>query len=65
LKERIVAEPDSGNDVAGAESDLLCLSKEFVHTTIQGQFPDVLDGDLFLRPDLACIKNIKVELVFS
>ena len=36
LEKRIVAKPDSGNDMARAESDLLCFSKEFVHATIQG-----------------------------
>lgn len=64
LQERIVAEPDPGNDVAGAESDLLRLGKEFVHATIQGHFPDVLDGDELFWPDLGRIENVKVEFVF-
>jgi hypothetical protein len=65
LQEGIVAEPDTGNDVASAESDLLCLGKEFVHATIQGHFPDVLDRDELFWPDLCRVENVKVELMFS
>ena len=65
LQKRIVAKPDAGNYVAGAESDLLRFSKKFVHATIQDHFPNVLDGDELLWPDLARVKYVKVELVFS
>lgn len=36
LQKRIVAEADAGDDVTGAESDLLRFSKELVHATVQG-----------------------------
>jgi len=65
LQEGIIAEPDARHEVAGAESDLLCLGKEFVHTTIQDHFPNILDGDELLWPDLGRVENVKVELVFS
>lgn len=64
LQERIVAEPNPGNDVAGAESDLLGLGKEFVDATIQGQLPDVLNGDELFWPDLGRVENVKVEFMF-
>ena len=64
-QERIVAEPDPGNGMAGAESDLLYLGEEFVHTTIQGHSPNVLDGDELFWPDLGHVENVKVELVLS
>jgi len=64
LQERIVAEPDTGNDVTGAERDLLSLGKEFVHATIQGQFPDVLNGDKVFWPNLGRIEDVKVEFMF-
>ena len=64
LQERIVAEADTGDDVTGAERDLLSLGKELVHAAIQGQFPDVLNGDKFFWPDLCRIENVKVEFIF-
>ena len=65
LQERIVAEPYAGHDVTSAEGDLLCLGKELVHAAIQGHFPNILDGDELLWPDLGRVENVKVELVFS
>ena len=65
LQERIIAETDPGHNVAGAESDLLCFSKEFVHATIQGHFSNILNWDELLWPDLGRVENVKLELVFS
>ena len=65
MQERIVTEPDPRNDVAGTESDLLCLGEEFVHATSQGHLPDVLNGDELFGPDLGRVENVKVELVLS
>ena len=64
LQERIVAEPNAGNDVAGAESDLFCLSEEFVHAAIQCHFSDVFNGDEVFWPDLCRVKDVKVEFIF-
>lgn len=64
LQKRIVAEPDPGNDMASAKSDLLRLSKDLVHATIQDQLPDVFNGDELLRPDLGRVKNVEIEIVF-
>ena len=65
LQERIVAESDAGDDMASAEGDLLCLGEKFVHATIQGHFPNILNGHEFFRPDLGRVENVKLELVFS
>ena len=64
LQERIVAEPNTGNDVAGTESDLFCLSEEFVNAAIQGHFPNVFNGDEVFWPDLCRVKDVKVEFIF-
>lgn len=64
LQKRIVAEPDTRNDVASAESDLFGLGEELVHAAVQSHLPDVLNGDKLLWPDLCCVKNIEIELVF-
>lgn len=50
--------------VAGAGSNLSRLGKELTHVAIQGQFPDVLDGDEVFWPDLGRVEDVKVELMF-
>ena len=64
LQKRIVAEPDPRDDVASAESDLLGLGEELVHAAIQSHLPNVFNGDELLWPDLCCVKNVEIELMF-
>jgi hypothetical protein len=51
LEQGIVGVVDSGDDVAGAESDLLGLGKVVGDVSVEGHGTDELDGELLLGPD--------------
>ena len=49
--------------MASAKCNLLCLREEFIHSSVQHELSDWLQGYQFLRPYLGSIEDIKVEAV--
>lgn len=62
-QQRVVAEPDPRNDMAGTESDLLDFGEVFADCTIQDVFPNDLERYEFLGPDFGRIERVEVECV--
>lgn len=50
--------------MTGTIGDLLCLREEFVDVAIKFKLSNVPDRHLIFRPDLGCIKDVKVKIVF-
>jgi len=63
LKERIIGEADSGDDMRGTEGHLLGFGEELIDVAIEDEFTDVTDRDEVLRPDLCGVEDIEVEFV--
>lgn len=63
LEQRVVGEFDTGDDVAGAESNLLSLGEEFVHVPVQLHLSNNADGELILGPEFGGIQRVEFELV--
>ena len=63
LKQRIVGEVDTRNDIAGMECDLLGLGEEIVDATVKHQPADDPDRDLFLGDDLGRVEHVEVESI--
>jgi hypothetical protein len=62
-QQRVVAEPDPRNDMAGTESNLLDFGEVFADYTIQDVFPNDLERYEFLGPDFGRIERVEVECV--
>lgn len=65
LQERIVAEADTGNDVAGAESYLFYFREEFVDGAIEHHLANDLQRNQLFRPDLGSIKDIEIKVMLA
>ncbi|KAI6772825.1 hypothetical protein HG530_003783 [Fusarium avenaceum] len=65
LKKGIIRGANTGDKVAGTESNLLGLGEVLVDSSIQLEFTNVANGDKVLGPNLGSIKNVKVELVLA
>lgn len=52
-------------NVAGAESDLLCLGEVLVDGAVEDELADLLNRNEILGPELGRIENIKVKLVLA
>ncbi len=63
LKKRVVREVDAGNDVLGAEGDLLRLGEEVVDAAVKHEAAHAADGNLLLGDDFGGVKHIEVELI--
>ena len=50
--------------MTGTKSNLFNLWEEFINCSIENEFSNRLKRNLFLRPNLGRIKNIKVEFMF-
>ena len=61
LQQRIVAEVDARNDIAGVERHLLGLGEEIVDAAVQHEPPDDSNRDLLLGNDLGRVEHIEVE----
>lgn len=63
LEKRVVTEVNAGDDVAGAEGDLLGLREELVDVAVQFQFADHAQRHELLGPDLRRVENVKFEVI--
>src|SRR5665213_986557 len=59
----IIAELNSGNDVRGAEGDLLCFRKKVVRVSVQHHFSDAPYRHEFFGYQLCRIEDVKAELL--
>ena len=50
--------------MAGTIGNLLNLWEEFINFAIENELSDTLKRNIFLRPNLGRVKNIKVEFMF-
>src|SRR5262249_19012334 len=64
LKERVIAEAYSWDNVARAECSLLDLREKLVDRTIKDELPNYLKGDELLGPELGSIEDIEIKLMF-
>ncbi len=62
-KQGIVGEVDAGNDMRGAERDLLGLGEEIVGVTVEHHATDRRQRHQFLRHDLGRIQHVEAEAV--
>lgn len=65
LQERIIREPDTGNDMCCAEGSLFGLREVFVDILVELQLANVSDGKQFFRPDFRGVENVEVEFVLA
>jgi hypothetical protein len=63
MQERVVAEVDARDDVAGVERDLLSLGEEAGGVAVEGHLADTPDRDELLRDELGGIEDVEVEVV--
>lgn len=63
LEERIVANSNTGNEMACTERDLLCLGEVLIDSLIEYHLSDRLERHQLLWPNFRRIKNVKLELV--
>ena len=63
LQQRIVREVDAGDDVLGAEGDLLGLGEEIVDDAVENEAADGADRHLLLGDEFGRIEHVEFELV--
>ena len=63
LQQRIVGEVDAGDDVLGAEGDLLGFGEEVVDHAVEHEPADHADRQLLLGDDLGRVEHVEGELV--
>ena len=63
LQQWILAEINAGNDVTGAECDLLCLGEEIVRIAIEGHFADHFNRHDLLGDELRGVQHIEGQRV--
>lgn len=63
LKQRVVAEANTSDDMSGTKCNLLHLWEILRHGTVQYHLPDTVESDFLHRPDLGGIQRVEGELV--
>ena len=63
LQQRVVGEVDAGDDVLGAERDLLGLGEEVVDRAVEHEPADAAHRHQLLGDDLGGVEHVEVELV--
>ena len=63
LQQRVVGEVDAGDDVLGAERDLLGLGEEVVDAAVEHQPAHAADRDLFFGDELGRVEHVEREVV--
>ena len=61
LEQRIVGEVNAGDDVLGAEGNLLGLGEEVVDRAVEHESTDTANRDELLGDDLGGVENVEVE----
>ncbi len=61
LQERVVAEIDAGDDIGGAEGDLLGFGKEVGNVAVQDHAADGGKRREFLGDHFGCIEDVEGE----
>ena len=65
LKEGVIAEADSRNDVRGAECDLLDLGEVLIDGPVEDHLTNDLQRNELLGPDFGRIEDVEVKVVLA
>lgn len=63
-KENGKPEANTGDDMGGAESDLLDLREILLWVTVQDELPNLFERHKFFGPQLSGVQNVELEVVF-